>query len=63
MKRLNKITLTEEALVPIETYGSSPVPVEEAEETAAPAFPRLSQWMEKIRIKPFPWKRSTPETL
>jgi len=56
MKRLNKMILASQS-EPLPQVCDTPQ--EEAEETvqAQSAFPKIGEWLEKIHIKPFPWKK------
>lgn len=57
MKQLNKITLTEEDMdfAVSEEVALQPLS-ETTEDEEGPIFPQLGKWLEKIHIKPFPWK-------
>ncbi len=58
MKKLKKIQLLEAGPLPESPQVALAAPEEspEAEEETV-AFPQISKWLEKINIKPFPWKK------
>ena len=57
MRKLNKIQIVQETAGAKEA-GLVPAALPETEEKSAfPVFKRVSEWMGRIRLKPFPWKK------
>ncbi len=58
MRKLNAIQLLEAGPAPeTEETGLQEIPVETEEtEKKKHTFPKMPEWMEKIKLKPFPWK-------